>query len=253
MRRRGSCFSSPLPTPYCPLPSSRKDPLRPYGTPPPEARGRRQKINLFLISSGCHAGAVPGSCMSYSHSKKKRHAGDFVTYIPPRDLYNKAMYCLGCEYELVGLVENRCPECGRGFDASDPTTFASSRPMGRRDRRAARLEIGLIMVAMVPLIANVFAYTALIGARISLGQWPQRDGFGPSSIPGIGFFTLGAMLFAFASIPSVVAGLMLAIALLTHKAWTQLLRSGLLATILLACGFALSMWDPAKVWYWMWD
>ena len=31
--------------------------------------------------------------------------------------------CLSCSYLLVGLPENRCPECGRTFDPSDPTTF----------------------------------------------------------------------------------------------------------------------------------
>ena len=34
--------------------------------------------------------------------------------------------CLGCGYVLDGLPENRCPECGRGFDPADPDTFATS-------------------------------------------------------------------------------------------------------------------------------
>jgi hypothetical protein len=33
--------------------------------------------------------------------------------------------CLGCGYDLHGLPENRCPECGRGFDPAHPSTFAS--------------------------------------------------------------------------------------------------------------------------------
>jgi hypothetical protein len=31
--------------------------------------------------------------------------------------------CLGCGYSLRGLPEAVCPECGRGFDPEDPTTF----------------------------------------------------------------------------------------------------------------------------------
>lgn len=31
--------------------------------------------------------------------------------------------CLGCGYLLTGLPENRCPECGRPFDPSDPATY----------------------------------------------------------------------------------------------------------------------------------
>ena len=32
-------------------------------------------------------------------------------------------YCLGCDYGLKGLPENRCPECGREFDPENPATF----------------------------------------------------------------------------------------------------------------------------------
>lgn len=31
--------------------------------------------------------------------------------------------CLQCGYSLRGLVETRCPECGRAFDPNDSTTF----------------------------------------------------------------------------------------------------------------------------------
>lgn len=33
------------------------------------------------------------------------------------------MFCRVCGYALVGLSENRCPECGRAFDPADPRTF----------------------------------------------------------------------------------------------------------------------------------
>ncbi len=37
--------------------------------------------------------------------------------------------CRGCGYPLVRLPENRCPECGRGFDPENPRTmeFGTSR------------------------------------------------------------------------------------------------------------------------------
>jgi len=37
---------------------------------------------------------------------------------------DSGMYCLGCRYDLRGLPENRCPECGRSFDPSQSRTFA---------------------------------------------------------------------------------------------------------------------------------
>ena len=36
------------------------------------------------------------------------------------------MYCLRCGYELRNIGSSvQCPECGRAFDAGDPTTFGS--------------------------------------------------------------------------------------------------------------------------------
>lgn len=36
------------------------------------------------------------------------------------------LYCLGCYYDLRGLPEPRCPECGRGFDPDDPKTYSDT-------------------------------------------------------------------------------------------------------------------------------
>ena len=33
------------------------------------------------------------------------------------------MRCLSCHYELKNLPQNRCPECGRAFDPTNPVTF----------------------------------------------------------------------------------------------------------------------------------
>jgi hypothetical protein len=38
------------------------------------------------------------------------------------------MWCKGCGYALDGLEEERCPECGRGFDPSDARTYRASPP-----------------------------------------------------------------------------------------------------------------------------
>src|SRR3954469_11977685 len=34
--------------------------------------------------------------------------------------------CIGCGYALIGLTQNRCPECGREFDPHNPLTTDSS-------------------------------------------------------------------------------------------------------------------------------
>lgn len=37
---------------------------------------------------------------------------------------SQTMCCSGCGYALTGLESHICPECGRGFDPLDPTTYS---------------------------------------------------------------------------------------------------------------------------------
>ena len=37
---------------------------------------------------------------------------------------SSARFCLDCRYDLTGLPESRCPECGRRFDPADPTSYS---------------------------------------------------------------------------------------------------------------------------------
>ena len=43
----------------------------------------------------------------------------------------RSKYCSDCEYNLDGLPEHRCPECGQPFDPDDPRTFKTARPHKR--------------------------------------------------------------------------------------------------------------------------
>ena len=49
---------------------------------------------------------------------------------PPPVPLNFVGYCLNCSYNLRGLSEARCPECGRRFRPSAPSTY-SLRPRSR--------------------------------------------------------------------------------------------------------------------------
>lgn len=42
------------------------------------------------------------------------------------------MYCHNCQYDLRGQTDPRCPECGRGFDPCDPSTFDDDASARRR-------------------------------------------------------------------------------------------------------------------------
>jgi hypothetical protein len=52
---------------------------------------------------------------------------------PATDQYS-AMYCLTCYYNLRGLTSDRCPECGRFFNPSSPSTFSPTpKPTATRE------------------------------------------------------------------------------------------------------------------------
>jgi hypothetical protein len=62
----------------------------------------------------------------------------------------EAMLCLGCGYDLRGLPENRCPECGRAFDPVDPTTFAAGMRDGRPYLALSVLSAVVVAVPFTP-------------------------------------------------------------------------------------------------------
>lgn len=58
------------------------------------------------------------------------------------------MRCRSCGYDLSGLAEHRCPECGRGFDPEKPETFLR-KPV--RARWLFMLALASIPLMMAPL------------------------------------------------------------------------------------------------------
>jgi hypothetical protein len=63
-------------------------------------------------------------------------------------LYNELVRCLSCKYDLSHLAEHRCPECGREFDPSDPTTFIP-KPPAKKKSETPWLQAGLIALGSV--------------------------------------------------------------------------------------------------------
>jgi hypothetical protein len=58
-----------------------------------------------------------------------------------RRTYNHVVRCLNCRYDLRNLGEHRCPECGREFDPTDPTTFSLPERMMMTGRAFVRLAL----------------------------------------------------------------------------------------------------------------
>src|SRR5262245_46940874 len=63
------------------------------------------------------------------------------------------MHCLTCHYDLSHLTEHRCPECGRTFDPSDPSTFFSRQSRSRRKRILA------ILIGITYVLSFIWSFT----------------------------------------------------------------------------------------------
>lgn len=68
------------------------------------------------------------------------------TDVPPDQL---DAWCQRCGYPLRGLPEPVCPECGRGFDPDDSTTFETLPPAVRRKRRIKRASLAVAGLALI--------------------------------------------------------------------------------------------------------
>lgn len=64
---------------------------------------------------------------------------------------DRQIWCRSCGYQLHGLTQPVCPECGRAFDLANPKTISVRSPEWRRRRRIRRVIALLILVlAAVP-------------------------------------------------------------------------------------------------------
>jgi hypothetical protein len=63
----------------------------------------------------------------------------------------ETMRCLGCGYDLRGLPENRCPECGLPFDPADPSTYLLSPDSGRKYLVAAIVSLSMLTLPLLAL------------------------------------------------------------------------------------------------------
>lgn len=74
-------------------------------------------------------------------------------------------FCLKCDYNLAGVPEPRCPECGRPFDPDKPATFRRS-PMGQGVLRALRRPPGMWMILICIAVMAVTMWAARVSGWI---------------------------------------------------------------------------------------
>lgn len=79
------------------------------------------------------------------------------------------MRCLSCKYDLTHLTEHRCPECGRPFDPSDPSTFQV--PPASNKKPLLR---GIVLIAVSYPVSFALCYKFLSAYSQKVGvQWTR--------------------------------------------------------------------------------
>jgi len=161
------------------------------------------------------------------------------------------MYCRACGYKLVGLPAGPCPECAAPFDPAVPASFrATERPLWPRWFAAA-----CVLVCTGPLAHIALIHLALVGARITLGRWPNRMGADdPHDLTGLGFVLYCIAMFSIVLMPaSLGAGVIGLVAALRSRntALGPLIFVTLLASWFLTMLMALL--DPAQAIVWFRD
>jgi hypothetical protein len=70
------------------------------------------------------------------------------------------MLCLTCNYDLRHLRQQRCPECGRTFNSTDPTTY-----LGKRSREPIYVLLFIVglLLFFALLTFGMIAYAAWEG------------------------------------------------------------------------------------------
>jgi hypothetical protein len=92
------------------------------------------------------------------------------------------MFCKSCDYNLTGITDRNCPECGTAFDPADPD-FDPGVSLARRRKRRRVIALGWPLVAYAWLIP----LTPFVSWLVEEACHP--DGAGPWNHPGsVGVF-----------------------------------------------------------------
>ncbi|MFK7789819.1 MAG: hypothetical protein AB8C95_10060, partial [Phycisphaeraceae bacterium] len=76
---------------------------------------------------------------------------------------SNAIYCIACGYDLRATASGVCPECGQGYDPSNPRTFARS----LYDVWPST-ELKLVLISEIVLLVLYFGVRLLTASRLDI-------------------------------------------------------------------------------------
>ncbi len=146
------------------------------------------------------------------------------------------MFCLTCLYVLDSLSADRCPECGRRFDRSDPRTFGrwgSWRYWVRKSGRA--LVRGVIAGVLIAIISVVL----------------QMTGYGPWSLAALVILVNAPSVLLASEMPDSLASIIVGIGpIVCYPAYVIAVvsfRKWFIRGFVLVCILALHLWAFRQV------
>lgn len=86
------------------------------------------------------------------------------------------MYCRGCSYLLIGLYENRCPECGRAFDPAIPRTYRTHPHREWLGNLCRILLLAAIVILVVLLTGGSWLHWHLNAEQSAMARIRSVDG-----------------------------------------------------------------------------
>ncbi|MFZ4573123.1 MAG: hypothetical protein ACOYN0_01920 [Phycisphaerales bacterium] len=117
---------------------------------------------------------------------------------PPR---NSSPSCLGCQYELDGRIGpvGVCPECGRGYDLNDFTSYLP--PQGQPPSTIRQKAVAVAIIA-----AGVGGPLYLLGGALAVWALPVVLGAG-ASLSGRFLGVLGALVILLVACAAIGMGM----------------------------------------------
>lgn len=167
-------------------------------------------------------------------------------------------FCQQCGYNLAGLAEHRCPECGRAFD---PVNERTTDRVANERRHWRRINTAFLVMATYPVVCVIVLYLTwgVIG-YLTLGRLPRPMHDDPKGIKGAMvianlimdlLLTLGPAIFALDAV-------LLSVCVI----WTALKRRGRLRVAIGFTGLSgftwvgsvlFLRWDPLRALFWFMD
>ena len=165
------------------------------------------------------------------------------------------MYCKRCMYDLAGLEEHRCPECGRRFEPTKRRSYSKA-----PHRRINPIGWLTIATSVLPWLIYATLILMWVCGRVAIGHWPVKWRDDPWYIDHAGVQLFGRCAYVLMvltpfALCAALVGLLayLGCAIVGTHRWRALLRTAIATLLLWGSGIAVILFEPFELLAWFFD